>query len=117
LKIIEKIRHDFFDNLIKRFIYIFNTDFSYSMKPNVEEFTNNKIPMTKSQESNYKLEVVWKNVVFFIYIHLASLYALYSVFEFKFWTIVCGTYLIYLFPYIDNCDLFGTIGYIFFYTA
>jgi hypothetical protein len=32
--------------------------------------------MTKPGEKPYKLEIVWRNVAAFIYLHLAALYAL-----------------------------------------
>jgi len=52
--------------------------------------------VTKSQsKSPYKLEIVWRNVILFALLHLASVYGLYLlVFNAK-WATVAWTYLLY----------------------
>ncbi|XP_067216509.1 acyl-CoA Delta-9 desaturase isoform X1 [Linepithema humile] len=60
-----------------------------NMTPKLQELANDEVPMKKSQESNYRMQIVWRNVVILSYFHLASLYALYlACYKARFWTIV-----------------------------
>lgn len=53
--------------------------------------------LAKSEEVPYKRQIVWKNVVLFIYLHLAALYGLYLVFtSAKMNTLIFGKYYIHI---------------------
>jgi len=43
----------------------------------VEKSFNNEKQAKKLQKIDYEWKIVWKNVIIFVYIHLASIYGLY----------------------------------------
>ena len=54
--------------------------------------SENKAPDNSSVLQN----IVWRNVIFFIYTHLAALYGIYLlIFKAKGLTTLCGEYLLY----------------------
>lgn len=65
-----------------------------------EEIVNNGVVPTGEKEShkvNYEWKIVWRNVIIFIYIHLAGIYGLYLAFHYaRLSTFMWCTYFIYL---------------------
>lgn len=48
-------------------------------------------PVTSKEPQQYKREIVWRNVVFFVYLHCAALYGFYLIFtEIRFYTFLFG---------------------------
>ncbi|XP_029674734.1 acyl-CoA Delta(11) desaturase-like isoform X1 [Formica exsecta] len=55
-----------------------NTLENFAMK--FEETVKSGVPAKESHTINYEWKIVWKNVIVFIYIHLATIYGLYLAF-------------------------------------
>ncbi|KAL6268604.1 hypothetical protein P5V15_001736 [Pogonomyrmex californicus] len=46
----------------------------------IKESTNDKIPTTELYKTDYQWKIVWRNVMVFVYVHLAAIYGLYLIF-------------------------------------
>lgn len=72
-----------------------NTLENFAMK--FEETVKSGVPAKESHTINYEWKIVWKNVIVFIYIHLATIYGLYLAFCYaSLRSFTWCTYFIYL---------------------
>lgn len=50
-----------------------------------EKFINTENMMSKRQSAPRKLQLVWRNIILFAYLHAAAVYGLYLVFTSAMW--------------------------------
>lgn len=64
------------------------------LQPEVRSQTQSSKTITKDQ-NQYKWHIVWRNVIFFIYLHYAGLYGLYLLLtQARWYTVLFGKYII-----------------------
>ena len=104
--------------MIKVMLYkdIYNVYLTHSMLSNLSKISaitgksiNDKALMKESYKTDYKWEIVWKNVIIFTYIHLAAIYGMYmACWHVKYWSILWCTYHLF----VSLLDYVSFVGFI-----